>query len=408
MSELVNNVQNAAAHEANENEFRLLERLIVLARYKRLLIGVPLVAGVLALALGALLPAAYTSITRIMPPQPQQSAGVAAMLGQLGGLAGAAGGLGGLKNPNDLYIGMLSSRTLADSLIVRFKLKERYKRKTMDDTRRALADRSEIVTGKKDGLIGVSVTDKEPQFAADLANAYAQELVKLTQGLAITEAQQRRMFYEKQLLGAKEQLTEAEIALRQTQESTGMIQPGAQVGAIIANVAQLKGRVAAKEVQLSAMQSFATGRNPEYMLVQQELSGLRAQLSKAERNQGSASSDFMVPTGTIPKIGVEYVRSVRNVKYHETIYELLAKQFELAKIDEAKESTAIQVLDKAVPAERESKPMRLKLFLAAVFGGFLLAVVLAFVHAAYRSARADADNAQRLAQLAQTWKRPTR
>jgi tyrosine-protein kinase Etk/Wzc len=313
-----------------------------------------------------------------------------------------------MKNPNDLYVGMLGSRTVADRLIERFKLKDRYKRSTMDDTRLALDSVTAIASGKKDGLINVSVTDKEAEFAARLANAYTEELIALTQGLAMTEAQQRRAFYEKQLLSAKDQLAEAEVGLRKTQERTGMILPETQVGAIITTAAQLKGAIAAKEVQLEAMRTFATGRNPDLLLLQQELQGMRNQVAKMEKTQSGQAGDFMVATDKIPAVGVDYVRALRNLKYYETMFEMLAKQFELAKIDEAKEASTIQVLDKAVAAEREANPMRAKLFIVAVFGSFLMALVFAFLHAAVRSARADGANQQRLAQLAQSWKRRAR
>jgi tyrosine-protein kinase Etk/Wzc len=394
----------APAAAGQDEEIRLFDQLIVLARYKKLLIGLPLTLGALGLLLAVLLPAQYASTARLMPPQQQQS-GVAAMLGQLGGLAGATGALPGMKNPNDLYVGMLGSRTVADRLIERFKLKDRYQRSTMDDTRLALDSVTEIASGKKDGLINVSVTDKEAEFAARLANAYTEELIALTQGLAMTEAQQRRAFYEKQLLSAKDQLAEAEVGLRKTQERTGMILPETQVGAIITTAAQLKGAIAAKEVQLEAMRTFATGRNPDLLLLQQELQGMRNQVAKMEKTQSGQAGDFMVATDKIPAVGVDYVRALRNLKYYETMFEMLAKQFELAKIDEAKDASSIQVLDKAVPAEKEAKPRRFKFLVGGVFGGFLLAVVLAFLHAAYRSARQAPENQARLQLLAQTWKR---
>jgi tyrosine-protein kinase Etk/Wzc len=388
-----------------DDEIHLLDLLIVLVRHKKLVIGMPIVTGILALVVSLLMTPIFTSTAKIMPPQQQQSSGVAAMLGQLGGLAGAAGSMAGLKNPNDLYVGLLESRTVADNLIKRFKLKERYQKTTMDDTRNALNGISEITNGKKDGLIAISVNEKDPQFAADLANAYVDELARLTQTMALTEASQRRLFFEKQLKETKDQLANAEVALRNTQEKTGMIQPDAQVQAIITNVAQLKGAIAAKEVQVNAMRTFATGQNPDLLRTQEELRSMQAQLNKLEKNQSSKDGDFMVPTGKIPEIGVEYVRSLRNVKYYETIFELLAKQFELAKIDEAKDSTLIQLLDKAVPAERKSKPKRALITLAGAFIGSLLGILLAFICESYNRSRQNPANSKRWEQLSMTWKR---
>lgn len=385
-----------------DDEIRFLDVLIVLANHKWLLIGLPLLCAALGLGASFVMTPSFTSTVKIMPPQ-QQSSGVSAMLGQLGGLAGMAGGIGGIKNPSDLYVGLLESRTVADNLIVRFKLKQRYDTATMDETRKALAEATQISLGKKDGFIAVSATDHDAQFAADLANAYGDQLASLTQTMALTEASQRRLFFEKQLNAAKDQLAEAEIALRTTQEKTGMISPGAQVQAIITNAAQLKGTIAAKEVQINAMRTFASGNNPELIRAREELRSLQGQLGKLEKS-GGTQGDFMVPTGNIPKVGVEYVRSTRNVKYYETIFELLAKQYELAKIDEAKDSGQIQMLDKAIAAEKRSKPQRAVLTILGAVIGAVLAIVLAFAHASYVASRKDPLNARRWQQLAAEWR----
>jgi tyrosine-protein kinase Etk/Wzc len=394
MSEHVEKTQHPVTDEIN-----LLDLLIVLVRHKKLVIGMPIVTGVLALVVSLLMTPIFTSTAKIMPPQQQQSSGIAAMLGQLGGLAGAAGSMAGIKNPNDLYVGLLESRTVADNLIKRFRLKERYETTTMDDTRSILNGISEIANSKTDGLISITVNEKDPKFAAELANAYVDELTKLTQTMALTESSLRRLFFEKQLKEVKDQLANAEIAMRNTQEKTGMIQPEAQVQAIIGNVAQLKGAIAAKEVELNAMRTFATGQNPDLRRTQEELRGLQAQLSKLEKNKPSKEGDFMVPVGKIPEVGVEYVRSLRNVKYYETIFELLAKQFELAKIDEAKESSLIQLLDKAVPAERKSKPKRAFIVLIGLLVGGIGGIILAFVNDAYHYSRQNPENAKRWQQL---------
>ena len=402
MHEQVDRDLEAVATAREDDEIRFLDVLIVLANHKWLVLGLPLLAAALAFAASFLITPRYTSTVMIMPPQQQQSSGVSAMLGQLGGLAGMAGGLGGLKNPSDLYVGLLESRTVADNLIVRFKLKERYDTATMDETRRELAMATEITTGKKDGFISISATDIDAQFAAGLANAYGEELSRLTQTMALTEASQRRLFFEKQLNAAKDQLADAEIALRTTQEKTGMISPGAQVQAIITNAAQLKGTIAAKEVQINAMRTFANGSNPDLVRALEELRSLRGQLAKLE-NSGSEQGDFMVATGNIPKVGVEYVRSSRNVKYYETIFELLAKQYELAKIDEAKDSGQIQMLDKAIVAEKRSKPQRGVLTILGGVSGAMLGLLLAFGHATYAASRKNPDSARRWQQLSTEW-----
>lgn len=404
MSEQLENkkiVPNGIA--VDQDHIRLFDLFIAVVRYKWLVVGAPFVVGLLAMIASLLMTPIFTSTATIMPPQ-QQSSGVAAMLGQLGGLAGAASGIAGIKNPNDLYVGILGSRTIADNLIKRFNLKKRYETENMDDVRRYLVGVSQISSGKKDGLISISVSDKEPKFAAELANAYVDELIKLTQSMAVTEASQRRLFFERQLKDAKNSLADAEVALRTTQEKTGMIQPEGQVQAIIASIAQLKGTIAAKEVQLNAMRTFATAQNPELLRTQEELRGLKAQLQKLEKSHSAKDGDFMVPTGKIPEIGVEYVRALREVKYFETMFELLAKQYELAKIDEAKDASLIQVLDPAVSSERKSKPKRAMITLLGIFIGSVLGVLSALTIELYRRSRRNPENNDRWLALTAAWR----
>ncbi|RXZ43475.1 hypothetical protein EBB06_09990 [Crenobacter cavernae] len=389
-----------AAASAREDEIDLMDVLIVLVRQKKWVIGCTVLIGGAALVASLLMTPIFTSKAIIMPPQ-QQGSGLSAMLGKLGGDMGGLGGLAGLKNPNDLYVGMLESRTVADGLIRRFKLKEMLGTQTMDDTRALLNGMSTISSGK-DGLISVTVDHEDPLFAARLANAYVEELARLTQTLAVTDASQRRLFFEKQLKQSKEQLALAEVALRKTQEKTGLLQPEGQIQSIIGNVAQLRATIAAKEVELTAMRSFATEQNPEYLRTQQEIGGLKAQLAKLEQGQQTAG-DFMVPTGKVPQTGLEYIRRLRDVKYHETMFELLAKQFEMAKIDEAKDTSTIQVLDKATPADKKSKPKRAVITLLGVLAGFFVGVLGAFAREGLRRNR-QGDGAKRWAALRQAWR----
>lgn len=384
-----------------DDEIHLLDLFSALGRQRKLIFILPVITTALALTASLLMTPKYVSTAVIMPPQ-QQSSGVSAVLGQLGGLASAAGSIAGLKNPNDLYVGMLQSRTIADKLIERFKLKERYDQDTLDETRQQLEKIREISNGK-DGLIGVSVIDKDPKFAAELANAYVVELAAITQNLAITEASRRRLFFEKQLKEAKGNLAEAESAMRTMQETTGMLQLDGQVKGIIANEAQLQGTIAAKNVQLKGMRSFATANNPDYMRVQEELRGLQEQLDKLQQGQ-QKSGDVMIPSGKIPEVGIAYIRSMRDVRYNETIFELLAKQFELAKIDEAKDSSLIQQLDLAVPAEKKSKPKRAIIVLGGLIGGLVLALFIALIRELYASTKQKLKNDQRWLATRNAWK----
>lgn len=391
---------NASETNANpqgaEDEISLLDLLIVLAKHKKLVLGLPFAAAVLAAGLSLLLPNVYTATARILPPQQGQST-AAAMLGQLGALAGAAGGSLGIKNPNDLYVGMLKSRTVADSLIARHKLQTRYEENTLDDTRKALEKVTNISAGK-DGIIAIEVDDEDPRFAAELANAYVDELHRLNQTLAVTEAAQRRLFFERQLQQTKDSLTQAEVELNKVQQATGVVQLDAQGKAAIEAVAALRARIAAKEVELAAVRTFATEQNPDYLRLTQELAGLRGQLARFERG-GEASA--LPSAGKLTEAGLDYVRKLREVKYQETVFELLARQFEAAKLDEARNASLIQVLDKAVPPDRKSKPKRSLIVLLASLAAGLVTVIVAFMREARERAVQDPEQAERYRLLGQ-------
>jgi len=359
-------------------EINACDLVVAIAKHKTQVLGASLSAGILVGLISLLLPNIYTGTTRILPPQQTPSL-ASAMIGQLGALGGLAGHDLGLKNPNDVYVAMLESRTISDALIQRFDLTRRYHRKSWDKTREELQKRTTVLNGK-DGIISVLVDDEDGKNAADLSNAYVQELSNLSRTLAVSEASQRRLFYENQLKLAKEQLSDAETALRTTQESTGLIEPGSQSKAIIDSVASLRARIAVEEVRLSTMSTFATNENPDYMRTTHEIAGLRNQLSRLERgSEQRRKGDLEVATEKVPEAGMEYIRRYRDVKYYETIFELIAKQYELAKIDEGRDAALIQVLDPAVPPETKSRPARMGLVLMSVFAAASLAMLVAIV-----------------------------
>ena len=362
---------------AGEPDVGMLDLARVLANRKRLLLGMPLAAACVTAGVTFLLPNIYESTARILLPQHSQST-AAAVLGQFAGVSGLGAGVLGVKNPNEMYVGMLKSRSVADQLISRFSLKRVFDEETMVLTRDALADVTQIKAGR-DGLISISVEDEDPARAAALANAYVDELRKLTQTLAVTEASQRRLFFEKQVGQAKTGLAEAEMALKDTQERTGLISLSDQGKAIVESVATLRAQIAAKEVQLGAMRSFATEDHPDYVRGRGELAGMRVQLAKLERNADGVAANVLVPTGSVPAAGLEYARKLREVKYYEAIFELMSKQLEIARIDEAKDASIIQVLDTAVASDRRSKPRRALITALVGVLAAIAAVVMAFV-----------------------------
>jgi len=380
--------QYVTSQEQIDDEISLLDLALTLAKHKKLILGLPFLTAVLAAIWTLFMANIYMANTQILPPQQQQSS-VSAMLGQLGAFSGMANAAG-IKNPNDTYVAMLKSRTLQDQVIKRFKLQSVYETDSPETTRKQLTAATKITSGK-DGLITVEVTDKNPERAAMLANGYVDALQQMTRFFAVTEASQRRLFFEKQLLQAKQSLSDAEVALKQLQEKTGVIQLDEQAKVIIETAAALRGQIAMKEVELGAMRTFVTGNNPDYIRTQQVLAGLRGQLTKVET--GSVS------TNKVPETGLEYIRKVRDLKYAETIYEMLAKQFEAAKIDEAKESSVIQVLDKALEPEKKSKPKRLIIvLLTAVATGFI-AILWAFIMESIQNAKKESETAAQLEAL---------
>jgi uncharacterized protein involved in exopolysaccharide biosynthesis len=373
-----------------------LDLAIVLAKHKRLVVGLPLLAGIVALVVAMFLPKVYTATARILPPQQKESS-AAAMLGALGGTAGGAGTTVGqalaLRNPNDLYAGVLKSRTIADRLIERFKLKELYESPNMVSARQGLEKVTRISAGR-DGLISIEVDDENSERAANMANAYVEELDRLMQELAVTEASQRRLFFEKQLATAQDKLISAEAALRQAIEAKGITGVDAQSRAVVGTIEQLRAQIGVKEIQLDAMRTFATERNPEAVRLRHEITSMKGELANLEGGRRH-TNDSKSPAG------LENVRKLREVKFLEFTVELLTKQYEIAKIDEAKDAVLIQVVDKAVPPDYKSKPKRaLIVMLTSLAAGFL-SVIVAFIKASMEKARVDPQSAGRLESLRQ-------
>jgi uncharacterized protein involved in exopolysaccharide biosynthesis len=362
---------------APEEHSRFLEPFIILAKHKFLIFFTVMGVGVLTAIISLLLPIEYTATAKILPPQQSQSFSTA-LLGQLGPLITATAGKDlGLHNPNDMYIAMLRSRTLEDALVKRFSLMGIYKARFPEDASRALESHTEITSGK-DMLITVSVTDHDANRAAEIANGYIEELEKLTHVLAVTDAGKRRIFFEQEVKTASEELANAEQALKQTQEKTGILQLDSQSRVMLEAFADLRAQVASKEVQIQAMRSYATPENPDLLRAEQELAALRTQMSRFEQGQGGQSM-AEIALAKVPSAGLEYVRRLREVKYREALFELLAKEYEAARIDAGKNSSLIQTLDKAQPPARRSWPRRTSLVLTATFAALLFGIVAAFV-----------------------------
>ena len=397
MTNSVNENQSAESNLPNgmqevDDEISLLDLLQTIVDNLRLLVLGPLAVGVTALGISFLIPPTYTAKTQFLPPQQQQSA-AASMLASLGSLGGLAGAVGGIKNPADQYVAYLKSVTIQDSLIERFKLLERYSSETKTEARHDLKENVRIASGK-DGLISVEVDDKDPKFAAELANAHVEELGKLLGKLATTEAQQRRLFFEKQLTLAKDKLIQSEIELKATGVSGSVLK--SNPASAVAAVAGLQAGVTAQEVKLGAMRGYLAETAPEFKQALNELANLKAQLAKQEKDS---------PTNSNITAQGDYVSKYREFKYNETLFELFAKQFEIAKVDESREGAVIQVLDAAQAPDRKSKPRKaLIAIIAALAVGFVL-LLFVFFRQALKNASKDQESANKLAKLKASWQK---
>ena len=353
-------------------ESSLLRTLVVLAERWRLIGGGMLFCGLITALIVLVMPVTYTASTVILTSQ-SGSGGAAALLGELGGSLGALASLGGgglLGSQSDTFVGVLNSRTVADEMIETFRLQKVYRKRTLVDTRKSLAKHTHI-EGTKGSFIRISVDDHDAHRAADMANTYVDELYRRNQTLALTTASQRRLFLENQVNAEKDQLANVEAAFRELQQKTGVIQLAGQAEMTLRSMAQLRAEISAKEVLLEQLRTTETEQNTDVQRLESGLNALREQLKKAESD--SSADNYFVSAGRIPQAGLEYLRRMRDVRYHEALFETLAKQYELARIEEAKAPPVIQVVDKAIVLDRHSWPPRALLVLLALFtSGVLL------------------------------------
>jgi uncharacterized protein involved in exopolysaccharide biosynthesis len=391
-------VPPASGRDTKDDEISLLDLLIVLAERKRTILGVTAAFAILAIVVSLVLLPRYTATVTLLPPQQSSSMGaaLASQLGNLGGLGALAGGSLGLKNPNDMFVAMFKSRTVEDAMVQHFGLMQEYRAKYPSDARKAFESYAAVDGSAKDGMIHISVEDRDPRRAADLANGYVDQFRIQSQHLAIGEASQRRLFFEQQLEQSKDNLANAEEAMKETEQKTGVIQLDSQARALIESAASLRAEVAAKEVQIQGMRTYATGENSQMVQAQQELESMRGQLAKLGGSEDSASGGLIVPKGQVPEAGLEYVRKLRDVKYNETIFDILARQFEAAKLDEAKQGALVQVIDPAVPPDKRSFPKRGLIVIGTTMVGFFIGIFVALFQAGFRRLKDDSDAAQKL------------
>ncbi|HEV2647062.1 MAG TPA: Wzz/FepE/Etk N-terminal domain-containing protein [Acidobacteriaceae bacterium] len=389
--------------EASVETVDLYDVLVLLARRRRMIAFTTLVSLLVGLGLCFKLTPYFTATAVILPPQQQSPS--SALLGQLGSLAAAGSGASalGLKSPADLYIGILESRTIADRLIAQFNLQSVYKQKSLTDTRVQLKSHTAFDAGK-DGLIHIAVTDADPRRASDLANGYLDQLYLLNSELAVAEAGQRRAFFQQQIDSQKKDLATAEDQLHATEQKTGMIQVSGQAQAIIESITRLRAQIESREVELQSIKVSSTDQNPSVIRLREEISTMRAQLEGLENNQQrqEPAGDLAESAGSLAQGSLEFARKYREVKYQETLNDLLSRQYETARIDEAKSAPIIQVIDHATPPDQKTGPKRLLIVIGCLLVGFLGACIWTFVAHFWTAMQQSPEVANKLEGLRRT------
>jgi uncharacterized protein involved in exopolysaccharide biosynthesis len=372
----LNSALNTNSATDDEMPINISAIITALLTHKLWLLIILTIGIAVAVVVALLQPKYFNAQIRLMPPTSNSGSGQAALLGALGGAGGAASMLG-IKTPGDLYVGLLKSRSISDHLIAKFSLKEAYKIKTAQNTRQQLSSLTKVISGK-DGIINIDVEDQDPKRAAAIANEYFSALQTMMQRMAVTEAGQRRSFFETQLKQAKNQLTDAEEAFKMMQQTTGVLQLDTQGKVAIEAIAKIRAAISAKEVELASLRQYATPENPDYQRKSIEMDALRNESSKLERSQ-TGDANQAANLGSNKKLtdsGMDYARRLRDLKYAETVFELLAKQFEFARLDESRDVASLQLIDEAIVPELPSRPNRTLLVLAGSLFSLLFAVAI--------------------------------
>ncbi len=361
MTDSTNAARLDAAHPAEEAAIDIRELTRPLRRHWKAWGIATIVAGGLGAGGSYLITPSFTSETTFLPPQQQQSSAAAA-LSSLGALAGLAGA-GNVRSPADQFISLMQSWNATDRMIDRFNLMDVYRKKYRKDARRTLLASTQMILGKKDGLITVSVEDEDPQRAAAMANQFVEELRRLTSVLAVSEAQQRRVFFEKQMQDIKAKLVQAQSALQQSGITSGTIKAEPQAAA--QQYAQLRAQATAADVRLQILRTAMTDNSIQVQAQVAELDALRAKLQQLE--------SITTPTNGDP----DYIGKYREFKYQEALFDIMSKQYELARADESREGALIQVVDVARAAEQKTSPKRaIMTVICALIGAMATAIWL--------------------------------
>lgn len=349
----------------------------------RLLVLLPLAVGLLAFGYSFTITPTFTAFTRVMAPQ-QSNAFSGSLINSISGFPVS-------RNPMDQYVTLATSNSVQYALVDRFKLVERYKAKTAEDARNALNGVMRVAGNGKDGLITIEVDDRDPAFAAELANANVEEINRLLTRLAITEAKRRRVFFEQQMLRAKGNLIKAELELKTS--SVGSDSLKSNPGVAVDEVAKLKAAISAQELKLAGMRGYLAQSAPEFKQAQIELSAMRTQLARAEQRQPADTS------------GGDYIAKYREVKYQENLVEIFSKQYENARADESSEGSVMQVVDPARVPEHKSKPQKVLIALVSILVSGFTTLLFVLIRHALRRAQKDPTVSREISNVRKTFAR---
>ena len=391
MTELTN---GASATPQEEEDISLIDILTIIGQQKSLIIGLTLASALLAVIVSLLMTPVFTARTLVMPPQQQQSS-AASSLASLSALAGVASSTIGIKSPDDMYVSFMTSEGFQKKIIDHFNLMDRYHCPFVIDCRQSLSQHARIVSVKKSSLMSIEVDDVDPVFAANMANTFVEELSILLGRLAVTEAQQRRLYFENQIKKTQDDLSLAETQFRNAQHRSGLQLPTVEAETGVKAIAEMHGQIAAREIQLQALKSYATKENNDVKKLVTELAAMKMHLLKLERGS--------LDTSNPQSIQQEAIQSYRNMKVQESMLEAFAKQYELAKVDESKEDPLVQVVDPATPPERRSSPKRIQLVVISALSGFVFSTLLAFLINMLRNTAQSPEGRAKLHTLKRAW-----
>ena len=384
------------AEVEDDEEIGLLDLLTMLGEEKWAVLGVTLAATLTGLIVSLTATPIFSSTALIMPAsQGGGGAGAAALaqLAQTSGL-GALGGLAGGKSNDQLYLAMMRSQTVQDALIDKHELRKRWESRSIEDARSRLTKNVVITVEKQSGLVKIAAEDPDPAFAALLANSHIEELQKMLDRVATTEAQQRRVFFESQIEKTKTNLAAAEMRYREAQASSGIQVTSLLAESALRTATELRSKITALEIQIQASSQFLTARNPDTQRAASELAALRARLTELEQGSGRA---VVNPTQQAT------VQAFRELKVQEAKLDAIVRQLEVAKIDEAKEGVPVQIVDRAIPAERRSSPKRALMVIVAASGGLFVGLLFALIRASFRRFKSDQDNQARFRAFVRSW-----